>query len=55
MDTTRALWAHARGFAVGKLGLDTYDKVPSEGSLSWRFLGLRPFQGGSCRVILSGS
>lgn len=55
MDTTSALQVGAHGFAVGKLGLDTYDKVPSDGSLGWRFVGLRPFQGGSCRVILSWS
>lgn len=51
MDTTSALQACARGFAVGKLGLDTYDKVASEGLLGWCFVGLRQFQGSSCGVI----
>lgn len=55
MGTTSALQADAHGFAVSKLGLDTYDRVPSEGLLGWRFVGLRPFQGGSCRLILSWS
>jgi len=35
MGATRALQAGAHSFAEGKLGLDTYDKVPSEGSLGW--------------------
>lgn len=43
MDATRALQAGAHGFAVGKLDLDTYDKVPPEGSLGWRFVGWRHF------------
>lgn len=39
IDATSALQAGAHSFAVGKLGLDTCDKVPSEGSLGWCFVG----------------
>lgn len=38
MDATSALQAGAQGFAAGKLGLDTYDNAPSEGSLGWSFV-----------------
>lgn len=55
MDTTIRLQAGAHGFAVSKLCLGAYEKVPSEGSLGWHFIGLRPFLGGFCRVILSWS
>lgn len=49
------LQADAHRFAVGELGLDTYDEVPSEGLLGWCFVDLRLFQRGSYRVILSWS
>lgn len=41
--------------AQGKLHFDTYDREPSALSWDWCFVGLRPFQGGSLRVILSWS
>ena len=55
MDTTSGLQADARGFTVGELSSNAYDKVLSAGLLGWCFVVLRPFQGGSYRVILSWS
>lgn len=55
MYTTRALQAGAHGFAVGKLDFDTYDRMPLASSWGWVLVGLRTFQGSSCRVILSSS